>query len=100
MFSAFYQVKYTIEHKQHATPKQWTIGILASLYAVWLVYAAGFDYLLLTMLLYIPGLIVYSIVQKNNQTRLTRIDYIFFAIIIILSIVGLIRLCSGAINVF
>ena len=43
MFSAFYQVKYTIEHKQHATPKQWTIGILASLYAVWLVYAAGFD---------------------------------------------------------
>ena len=70
-----------------------------SLYAVWLVYAAGFDYLLLTMLLYIPGLIVYSIVQ-NNQTRLTRIDYIFFAIIIILSIVGLIRLCSGAINVF
>ena len=56
MFSAFYQVKYTIEHKLTATPKQWIIGILASIYAIWLVYASGIDYLLLTMLLYIPGL--------------------------------------------
>ena len=61
---------------------------------------SGFDYLLLTMLLYIQGLIVYSIVQKNNRRRLTRVDYIFFAIIIVLAIVGLVRLCSGAINVF
>lgn len=100
MFSAFYQVKYTIEHKQAATPKQWIIGILASVYAIWLVYASGIDYLLLTMLLYIPGLIVYAIVQKNNKTRLTRADYIFFIIIVILAVIGLIRLCSGAINVF
>ena len=100
MFSAFYQVKYTIEHKQAATPKQWIIGILASVYAIWLVYASGIDYLLLTMLLYIPGLIVYANVQKNNKTRLTRVDYIFFIIIVILAVIGLIRLCSGAINVF
>ncbi|SUL70239.1 arginine/ornithine antiporter [Staphylococcus aureus] len=30
MFSAFYQVKYTLEHRQQATTKQWTIGIIAS----------------------------------------------------------------------
>ena len=64
MFSAFYQVKYTIEHKQHATPKQWTIGILASVYAIWLVYA-GFDYLLLTMLLIFQGL---SFIQSFRKT--------------------------------
>ena len=63
MFSAFYQLKYTIEHKGHATVKQWAIGI-ASIYAIWLVYAAGIDYLLLTMLLYIPGLFVYRFVQR------------------------------------
>ena len=39
MFSAFYQLKYTIEHKGHATVKQWAIGIIASIYAIWLVYA-------------------------------------------------------------
>ena len=34
MFSAFYQLKYTIEHKGHATVKQWAIGIIASIYAI------------------------------------------------------------------
>ena len=91
MFSAFYQVKYTIEHKLTATPKQWIIGILASIYAIWLVYASGIDYLLLTMLLYIPGIIVYVVVQKNNQKRLTQFDYIFFGLIVILALIGLLR---------
>ncbi|MCZ2499451.1 amino acid permease, partial [Xylophilus sp. Kf1] len=90
-FSAFYQVKYTIEHKLTATPKQWIIGILASIYAIWLVYASGIDYLLLTMLLYIPGIIVYVVVQKNNQKRLTQFDYIFFGLIVILALIGLLR---------
>lgn len=91
MFSAFYQVKYTIEHKLTATPKQWIIGILASIYAIWLVYASGIDYLLLTMLLYIPGIIIYVVVQKNNQKRLTQFDYIFFSLIVILALIGLLR---------
>ena len=100
MLSAFYQVKYTIQTKQRATTKQWVIGIIASIYTVWLVYAAGLDYFLLTMLLYIPGLIVYTIVQRNNQKPLKRIDYLFFIIIIILAIIGILRLLSGAVNVF
>ena len=100
MFSAFYQVKYTLEHRQQATTKQWTIGIIASIYAIWIIYAAGINYLLLTMLLYIPALLVYSIVQKNNQTRLIKSDYILFMIIIVLAVIGLIKLLMGTINVF
>ncbi|MDI1578187.1 arginine-ornithine antiporter, partial [Staphylococcus aureus] len=78
----------------------WTIGIIASIYAIWLIYAAGINYLLLTMLLYIPALLVYSIVQKNNQTRLIKSDYILFMIIIVLAVIGLIKLLMGTINVF
>ncbi|MCH4477934.1 arginine-ornithine antiporter [Staphylococcus haemolyticus] len=100
MFSAFYQLKYTIEHKGHATVKQWAIGIIASIYAIWLVYAAGVDYLLLTMLLYIPGLFVYRFVQRNNHKPLTKGDYILFAVIIILAIIGIIRLAMGSVSVF
>ncbi|HEH2799239.1 TPA: arginine-ornithine antiporter, partial [Staphylococcus aureus] len=72
----------------------------ASIYAIWLIYAAGINYLLLTMLLYIPALLVYSIVQKNNQTRLIKSDYILFMIIIVLAVIGLIKLLMGTINVF
>lgn len=93
-------MKYTIDHKGHATVKQWTIGIIASIYAIWLVYAAGIDYLLLTMLLYIPGLFVYSFVQRNNKKRLTKVEYILFAVIIILAIIGVIRLAMGSVSVF
>ncbi|WP_394856247.1 arginine-ornithine antiporter [Staphylococcus borealis] len=100
MFSAFYQLKYTIEHKGHATVKQWAIGIIASIYAIWLVYAAGIDYLLLTMLLYIPGLFVYRFVQRNNRKPLTKGDYILFAVIIILAVIGIIRLAMGSVSVF
>lgn len=100
MFSAFYQLKYTIEHKGHVTVKQWTIGIIASIYAIWLVYAAGIDYLLLTMLLYIPGLVVYSYVQHTNKKRLTKVDYILFVVIIVLAIIGVIRLAMGSVSVF
>lgn len=100
MFSAFYQLKYTIEHKGHATVKQWAISIIASIYAIWLVYAAGIDYLLLTMLLYIPGLFVYRFVQRNNHKPLTKGDYILFAVIIILAIIGIIRLAMGSVSVF
>lgn len=100
MFSAFYQLKYTIEHKGHATVKQWAIGIIASIYAIWLVYAAGIDYLLLTMLLYIPGLFVYRFVQRNNHKPLTKGDYILFAVIIIFAIIGIIRLAMGSVSVF
>ncbi|MEN2036445.1 arginine-ornithine antiporter [Staphylococcus haemolyticus] len=100
MFSAFYQLKYTIEHKGHATVKQWAIGIIASIYAIWLVYAAGIDYLLLTTLLYIPGLFVYRFVQRNNHKPLTKGDYILFAVIIILAIIGIIRLAMGSVSVF
>ncbi|WP_086428593.1 arginine-ornithine antiporter [Staphylococcus cornubiensis] len=98
--SAFYQVKYTVQTKHRATAKQWIVGIIASIYTIWLVYAAGLDYLLLTMLLYIPGLIVYKIVQKNNQKPLKQLDYIFFMIIMLLAIIGIIRLLTGAIDVF
>lgn len=73
---------------------------IASIYAIWLIYAAGINYLLLTMLLYIPALLVYSIVQKNNQTRLIKSDYILFMIIIVLAVIGLIKLLMGTINVF
>ncbi|MBX4429793.1 arginine-ornithine antiporter, partial [Staphylococcus aureus] len=74
--------------------------IIASIYAIWLIYAAGINYLLLTMLLYIPALLVYTIVQKNNQTRLIKSDYILFMIIIVLAVIGLIKLLMGTINVF
>lgn len=44
-------------------------GIIASVYGLWIVYAAGLDYLLLSVLLYVPGigLFLYSRYQHNGK---------------------------------
>ena len=46
------------------------VGLGASLYGIWLIYAAGIDNLLLSWLLYIPGLMIfyYSRYQARQQT--------------------------------
>lgn len=56
-----------------AQSERWSIkavGLGASLYGIWLIYDAGIDNLLLSLLLYIPGLMIfyYSRYQARQQT--------------------------------
>ncbi|WP_414052469.1 arginine-ornithine antiporter [Macrococcus animalis] len=97
-FSAFYQVKYAMKHKQSG--KQLFIGIVASIYAIWLVYAAGLEYLLLTMLLYFPGILVYQKVQKANNKPISGIDKGLFIGLTILTIAAIYFIVTGKITVF
>ncbi|WP_419892857.1 arginine-ornithine antiporter [Macrococcoides caseolyticum] len=97
-FSAFYQVKYALTH--HQSGKQLFIGIVASVYAVWLVYAAGLEYLLLTMILYFPGIIVYQQVQKSNNKPINNLDKGLFIGLTLLTIAGIYFIFTGKITVF
>jgi arginine:ornithine antiporter/lysine permease len=45
------------------------IAALATLYCVWLLYAAGFKYLLLSALLYAPGVLLYAWAKRQRQER-------------------------------
>ncbi|MCF1439182.1 MAG: hypothetical protein LPD71_10685, partial [Shewanella sp.] len=42
---------------------------LASVYGFWLLYAAGLQHLLMTSLLYLPGLAFYIIAKRENGER-------------------------------
>ena len=97
MLSAFYQVKLTY---QVNNKKQLAIGILASIYTVWLVYAAGISYLLLTMLLYAPGIILYKCTQKDyGITRKdSKLEIALMIIFVLLAIWALIGLINGSIS--
>ncbi|MGX2957237.1 basic amino acid/polyamine antiporter [Ursidibacter arcticus] len=52
-------------------------GLISSLYALWIVYAAGLDYLLLSVLLYMPGIAVflYSRYQHHQGKAFTLNRY-------------------------
>ncbi|MDP3082688.1 MAG: arginine-ornithine antiporter, partial [Rubrivivax sp.] len=45
------------------------VAALATLYCVWLLYAAGFKYLLLSALLYAPGVLLYGWAKRQRGER-------------------------------
>ncbi|SJZ49857.1 arginine:ornithine antiporter, APA family (TC 2.A.3.2.3) [Pilibacter termitis] len=101
--TGFYQLKLSLQEKStsEGAMKNILIGLFASIFGVWLVYAAGVTNFLLTMLLYAPGLIVYSMVQKENDKPLFENiqEKIYASIIVILFIVALVGLISGMITI-
>ena len=57
-----------------AQSERWSIkaiGLGASVYGIWLIYAAGVDNLLLSLLLYIPGLAIFYYSRYQSRQQLT-----------------------------
>ncbi len=55
------------------TKAKWYItltGFMASLYGLWIVYAAGLDYLLLSVVLYVPGILIYLYSNKQFHGKI------------------------------
>jgi arginine:ornithine antiporter / lysine permease len=74
------------------------LGIISTIYCCWLLYAAG-HYLLLSSLLYIPGIILYMLVkhQKGKRT-LRRFERLIAGLILTLAIIAIYLLLSGKMN--
>ncbi|REJ28808.1 arginine-ornithine antiporter [Caldibacillus debilis] len=106
MLSAFYQVKLTItketyDKNANGWLKDVIVGLVASVYAVWLVYAAGLDYLVLTMLLYAPGIILYKWTKKENKvtTPDTGLDKGLMVLFVVLAVYAVFGLATGRITI-
>ncbi|AAP95503.1 arginine:ornithine antiporter [[Haemophilus] ducreyi] len=72
-------------------------GLMASLYGLWIVYAAGLDYLLLSVVLYIPGIVLYaySQQQKHGYIPLNQAEKGLLVVIGILCIGAIYSLITG-----
>ncbi|MBD3108011.1 arginine-ornithine antiporter [Bacillus sp. AGMB 02131] len=99
-FSAFYQFKYSLQTKEADRTKNLVVGLIASIYGVWLVIAAGLSYLLLTMLLFAPGIIVFRIVQKEENKKIfTKPELIVAIVFVVLAVYALFELITGSITI-
>lgn len=91
-FTALYQLKHSLKEKSGVSGRSFNIfiGVMASAYAAWLLYAAGLEYLLLTVLLYGPGLVVYVLMQiKNGKKILTKYEVLAALVIVALFVYAL-----------
>jgi len=74
------------------------VGVIASVYGFWLLYAAGLKYILLSTILYALGIFVYKIAWKEkdtNEPMFKPAEKIIAIIIVILAAGSLFMLFSG-----
>ncbi len=67
-----------------------TIGVIATIYCAWLIYAAGFNFILMSTLFYAVGIPFYIIAQKErnkNQKVFKKFELIIAIIFVIAAIV-------------
>ncbi|WP_296272708.1 arginine-ornithine antiporter [Pseudomonas sp. UBA6323] len=74
----------TYENAAGERNKDLLIAGISTLYAVWLVYAAGIQYLLLSALLYAPGAILFAKAKREmGQAIFTSIEKLIFIVVLI-----------------
>ncbi|SIS18031.1 arginine:ornithine antiporter, APA family [Aquipseudomonas alcaligenes] len=74
----------TYENDAGQRNKDLFIALVSTLYAVWLVYAAGVQYLLLSALLYAPGAILFAKAKRElGQPVFTGVEKIIFVVVLI-----------------
>ncbi|WP_042354124.1 basic amino acid/polyamine antiporter [Bacillus rubiinfantis] len=99
---AFYQLKYSLGEAAGTKHKVTNIilGIVSSVFVIWVTFASGIEYFLLTMFIFAAGFFVFVWVQKENQRKLfaTKIDWTFAIIVLILFIICIIEIATGAID--
>lgn len=101
-FSAFYQVKYSYLNKDlNDRKRNIFLGIVSSIYACWLLYAAGLNYILMTTILFALGIPVYYYLQKydnKNKHVFTKIEAVIAFILLILAILAIYEIATGKIT--
>ncbi|WP_087502581.1 arginine-ornithine antiporter [Pseudomonas sp. SID14000] len=86
----------TYEQALAERQKDLIIGGIALLYAIWLLYAGGVKYLLLSALLYAPGAILFAKAKREvGQPVFTNVEKLIFAAVIIGALVAAFGLYDG-----
>jgi arginine:ornithine antiporter/lysine permease len=77
-----------------------TIAGIAVIYTAFLIYAAGFKFLVLSAILYGPGTVLYFWTRREqNKKMFTPIEWLIFLITVVLCIVGIHGLATGYITI-
>ena len=86
----------TYEKAKAERKKDLFIAAVALIYAVWLIYAGGVKYLLLSALLYAPGVILFAKAKREvGQAVFTNVEKLIFAVVAVGALVAAYGLYDG-----
>lgn len=103
-WSALFQVVNTIRGRGFAAGEgmgaELATGLIATIYAIWLVYAGGLGYLLIAALAYLIGIPLYLWGRREAGGRaFGTADWILVAVIVVAAIAGVVGLAQGWVSV-
>lgn len=103
LLAAGYALKLTLTRETYEDGRSvradMVIAGLATFYTAFLVWAAGFDHLMLSCILYAPGAVLYIIARREKNLRVfTPAEAVLFGVIVIGAIAGVVSLATGALT--
>lgn len=104
LLAAGYALKLTITRETYSDATSliphMVVSAVATLYTLFLVYAAGWDHLLLSCILYAPGALLYWMARRQRGLRVfTPAEAVLFAVIVAGAVAGVVSLATGAITI-
>ena len=103
IFSGAYAAKLAITGESYGAGENrngpMLIGLLAMVYGLWLVYAAGLSYLFMCAVLYAPGVIFYVWARRENRERVFQpIEALLAAALVAIGIYAAYQMWTGAVS--
>lgn len=104
LWSAAYQVILAVRGETYADGRGRTrdlaIGAAGTAYAVWLVYAGGWQYLLVAALFYLAGTVVYVWARRESQlTVFAPAERVAASVVGLVSVLAVVMLATGNLSV-
>ncbi|MGO4839406.1 arginine-ornithine antiporter, partial [Rhizobiaceae sp. 2RAB30] len=86
---------------ERARTRDMIVGGLATLYGIWLVYAAGLEFLLMCCILFAPGILVYARARAERGERtFVGYEYAIAIALVALALLAAWLLWTGRISPF
>ncbi|UEA31621.1 basic amino acid/polyamine antiporter [Granulicatella elegans] len=92
---AFFLMKEIVRKKIKAQITTIALGLISSIYMLWLIISSGYVYVVLTILALCPGTLIYIYVKKYYKEKMfTAPEYVILTIVGILFIYGICNLST------
>lgn len=103
IFSGAYAAKLAITGESYGIGENrngpMLIGLVATVYGLWLVYAAGLSYLFMCAILYAPGIIFFVWARRENRARIFHpVEAILAAALVAVALYAAYEMWTGAVS--
>lgn len=103
IFSGAYAVKLAITGESYRAGENrngpMLIGMLAAVYGLWLVYAAGLSYLFMCAILYAPGVVFFIWARRENGQRIFHpAEAVLAAALVVVGLYAAYAMWTGAVS--